>query len=581
MTRRDFAQPKHYLIAVALCLLALPIARALDAPSSCFILVVMASSVYGGRGPALLVTLLGSLAFQLFFLPPGLHHLPTRASFFRFGVFLGAMLLTIEIIETKRRTERARLQLDEDFRSLAETSPDCIVSVDQDGVIQFANRAVTRLFGFPTQDVKGKQVSLLLPDLAPGQPPSGEFRGSRQNGEGFDVEATCGRVGSKTTIFLRDISDRKRTQRKLKESEENLRLTLETIPGLVYTRSPDGSIEYANRRLSEYFGGTLNDRSVGALLASIYPEEKEAVERQIKENFAAGLPYTMEYRSRRYDGVYRWLQTSVQPLKNRDGEVIRWYALLTDVEDLRTMEESLRRTQAKLAQAAQIATVSELAASIVHEISQPISAMVANGQSCIRWLDATPPNPFDARVAAERIVRDGKDAGAIIKGLRSLFRQSAPEKTPLELAPIVNEVCSLVRDRAERAGVPLEIQISNDLPCVLGDKLQLQQVLMNLVTNGIDAMEQVVGRPKRLVVRARCEGASVLTEVEDSGEGVADFEAIFDSFFTTKEQGLGMGLSICRSIIEAHSGRIWGEPSSTGGSILSFTVPVDGGEHGA
>jgi C4-dicarboxylate-specific signal transduction histidine kinase len=289
----------------------------------------------------------------------------------------------------------------------------------------------------------------------------------------------------------------------------------------------------------------------------------------------------MEYRSRRYDGVYRWLHTSVQPLKNRDGEVIRWYALLTDVEDLRTMEESLRRTQAKLAQAAQIATVSELAASIVHEISQPISAMVANGQACLRWLDAAPPNPSGARTAAERIVRDGKDAGGIIKGLRSLFRQSAPEKTPLKLGPIVNEVRSLVRGRAERDGVTLEIHIPADLPYVHGDKLQLQQVLMNLVTNGIDAMEHVVGKPKRLVVRARSDGASVLTEVEDSGTGVADFKAIFDSFFTTKEAGLGMGLSICRSIVEAHSGRIWGEPSSTGGSVLSFTVPsVGGGEHG-
>jgi PAS domain S-box-containing protein len=578
MTRREFAQPKHYLIAVALCLLALPIARALDAPSSCFILVVMASSLYGGRGPALVATVLSSLAFQLFFLPPAFDHLPTRASFFRFGIFLGAMLLTMEIIETKRRTERDRLQLDEDFRSLAETSPDCILSADQDGVIQFANRAVTRLFGFSVQDVQGKPVSLLLPDLASGQPPSGEFRGSRKNAESFDVEATCGGFGSKTTIFLRDISDRKRTQRKLEESEESLRLTLETIPALVYTRSPDGSIEYANRRLSEYLGGTLDGASIGALSASIYPEEQEAV---IKQNFDTGLPFTMEYRSRRYDGVYRWLHTSVQPLKNRDGEVIRWYALLTDVEDLRTMEESLRRTQAKLAQAAQIATVSELAASIVHEISQPISAMVANGQACLRWLDAAPPNPSGARTAAERIVRDGKDAGGIIKGLRSLFRQSAPEKTPLKLGPIVNEVRSLVRGRAERDGVTLEIHIPADLPYVHGDKLQLQQVLMNLVTNGIDAMEHVVGKPKRLVVRARSDGASVLTEVEDSGTGVADFKAIFDSFFTTKEAGLGMGLSICRSIVEAHSGRIWGEPSSTGGSVLSFTVPsVGGGEHG-
>jgi PAS domain S-box-containing protein len=581
MIHRDVAQLKHYSLAVALSLLALPIALALDAPSSCFILVVMASSLYGGRGPALGATLMGSLAFELFFLPPGQHYLPTRASFFRFGVFLGAMLLTMEMIERKRRSDRARLQLDEDFRSLAETSPDSIISVDQADVVQFANPSITRMFGFPIQEVQGKPVSLILPDLTPGQLRAGEYSVHRKNGEAFDVEATCGSFGSKTTIFLRDISDRKRMQRKLQESEESLRLTLETIPGLVYTRSPDGAIEYANRRLSEYLGSTLDDGSTAALSESIHPDEKDRVLRQLKQNFETGLPYTMEYRSRRHDGAYRWLQTSLQPLRSRDGAVTRWYALLTDVDDLRGMEESLRRTQEKLARAAQIATVSEFAASIVHEISQPISAMVANGQACLRWLNATPLNSADAHSAVERIVRDGKDAAEVIKGLRSLFRRSPPEKIALDLRTIVTEVASLVRGRMESDGIALETHIPKNLPPVLGDKIQLQQVLMNLVTNGIDSMGNVDNRPKRLIVRARHDDDSVLTQIEDSGTGIADLNSIFDSFFTTKEKGMGMGLSICRSIVEAHSGRLWAESNPAGGAIFSFTVPVGEGGDGA
>jgi PAS domain S-box-containing protein len=577
MIHRDVAQLKHYSLAVALCLLALPVARALDAPSSCFILVVMASSLYGGRGPALVATLLGSLAFELFFLPPSLNQVPTRASFFRFGVFLGAMLLTLEMIERRKRSEYARLQLDEDFRSLAETSPDSIVSVDQAGMVQFANPAVARMFGFTIQEVHGKPLSLLLPDLTPGQLRAGEFAAYRKNGEAFDVEATCGSFGSKTTIFLRDISDRKRMQRKLQESEESLRLTLETIPGLVYTRSPDGDIEYANRRLSEYLGSVLEEGSTVALSESIHPDERNTILRRLKQNFDAGLPYTMEYRSMRHDGVYRWLQTSVQPLRNRDGEVVRWYALLTDVDDLRTMEESLRRTQEKLARAAQIATVSEFAASVVHEISQPISAMVANGQACVRWLNAVPLNAADSLSAVERIVRDGKDAAEIIKGLRSLFRRSPPEKTLLDLRMIVTEVASLVRGTMESEIIALETHIPKTLPPVLGDKIQLQQVLMNLVTNGIDSMRNVDDRPKRLIIRARLEGDSVLTQIEDSGTGIADPNSIFDSFFTTKEKGMGMGLSICRSIVEAHSGRLWAESNPAGGAIFSFTVPVGEG----
>ena len=579
MIYRDVAQSKHYSLAVALCLLALPVARALDAPSYCFILVVMASSLYGGRGPAVVATLLGSLAFELLFLPPSLHHVPTRASFFRFGVFLGAMILTMEMIERRKRSEYAHLQLDEDFRTLAETSPDSIVSVDQAGIVQFANPAIARMFGFTIQEVQGKPLSLLLPTLTSGQLRAGEFAAYKKNGEAFDVEATCGSFGSKTTVFLRDISDRKRMQRRLQESEENLRLTLETIPGLVYTRSPDGAIEYANRRLSEYLGTVLEEGPTAALSESIHPDERNTILRRLKQNFDAGLPYTMEYRSLRHDGVYRWLQTSLQPLRNRDGEVVRWYALLTDVDDLRTMEESLRRTQEKLARATQIATVSEFAASVVHEISQPISAMVANGQACLRWLTATPQNSSDARSAVERIVRDGKDAAEIIKGLRSLFRRSPPEKTVLNLQAIVTEVASLMRGRMESDGVALETHIAKNLPSVLGDKIQLQQVLMNLVTNGIESMRNVDGGPKRLTVRARQDGDSLLIQIEDSGAGIVDLRSIFDSFFTTKEKGMGMGLSICRSIVEAHSGRIWAESSPAGGAIFSFTVPVgEGGD---
>lgn len=573
-----FARRRHYVLTVALCLLSLPIARALDAPSSCFILVVMASSLYGGRGPALLATLFGGYAFILFFVPSAFHAVPSHASILRFGVFIGAMLLTMEIIETKRRSDHARLQLDEDFRSLAATSPDGIVSIDRTGVILFANPALTRMYGFSTRDVEGLPISLLLPSLAPGGEAKGEFAAVRKSGAPFDVEATCGGFGSKTTIFLRDISERIRTRRKLEESEENLRLTLETIPGLVYTQSPDGTIEYANGRVSEYFGRPSSDRPLGASSESIHPEDHDTVLSQVKQSFAIGLPYTIEYRSRRHDGVYRWVQTSVQPLKDTDGSIIRWYGLLTDVDDLKATQESLRRTQAQLAKAAQVATISELSASIVHEISQPISAMVANGQAALRWLVAAPPHFEDARTALERVVRDGKDAGKIVKGLRSLFRQSSAKTRPLDVPALVMEIASLIRDRAGRDGITVTLQIPQALPAILGDKIQLQQVLVNLTTNGMDSMQYVVDRRKVLVIRARQEGRFALFEIVDCGVGVADFDTVFDSFFTTKEKGLGMGLSICKTIIEAHGGRIWGAPSAPSGTVFSFTVPLsDGG----
>ncbi|HEX3374220.1 MAG TPA: ATP-binding protein [Edaphobacter sp.] len=239
----------------------------------------------------------------------------------------------------------------------------------------------------------------------------------------------------------------------------------------------------------------------------------------------------------------------------------------------RRSEESLRQTQTKLAQAMRIATLSEFSASVIHEISQPLSAMVANGQTCVRWLSNDPPNVENAYAAAERIVRDGKDAGGVIKGLRALFRKSPPQKAVVDLRPIVNEVVSLIRGRAEREKIAVEVQLPRDLPGVIGDRLQLQQVLMNLVLNAMDSMRTVTDRAKTLAISTREQDGMVVTEVRDQGIGISDFEKVFDAFFTTKEDGMGMGLSICKSIIEAHQGRLWGSPGPTAGTVFKFAIP--------
>jgi C4-dicarboxylate-specific signal transduction histidine kinase len=239
----------------------------------------------------------------------------------------------------------------------------------------------------------------------------------------------------------------------------------------------------------------------------------------------------------------------------------------------RRSEESLRQTHAKLAQAMRVASLAEFSASVIHEISQPLSAMVANGQTCVRWLSTNPPNFENAQAAAERVVRDGKDAGGVIRGLRALFRRSPPQKVLVDLRPIVNEVVSLIRGRAESEKIAVEVQLPKDLPEIIGDRLQLQQVLMNLVLNAMDSMRTVTDRPKTLAISTREQDGMVLTEVRDHGIGISNFEKVFDAFFTTKEDGMGMGLSICKSIIEAHKGRLWGSPGPVAGTVFSFTIP--------
>ena len=567
-------QLRAYGLALVLCLVATAVAWVLDAPSSCFLLTLVAVSLYGGRRPAYVTVLISSVVFYVLFLPPPLHLRHSNASLLRIVVFIGMMLLTEAFLQAKHRSDLARLAIGEDFRSLAETSPDGIFISDEAGCVIFANPALLRMFGLAERELMGRRAADLLPGFQIRRDVE-EFLATRADGSSFYVEATCGTFGEKATVFLRDVSDRKAADERLRRSEASLRLTLDTIPGLVYTCTPEGKIEYANDQVSHYLGNTVGEVRDGAWEDALHPEEKRRVVEERRVGFRSGTAHTTEYRLRRYDGVFRSYQTSVRPLKDDTGSIIRWYGLLTDIEERRQIENSLRNTQAKLAKAAESAAISEFAAAVVHEISQPLSAMVANGQACLRWLASTPPNTADGKASVERIVRDGKDAAQIIQGLRSLFRRSPLKKTRLDLHMIVAEVVSLIRERVLRDEICFTTELSADLPAIAGDKIQLLQVLMNLVTNAMDAL-QAAPRPRQVGIRAFRQQTAVLIEVFDNGPVLPDFAAIFDPFVTTKAHGLGMGLAICRSIIKAHEGQLWGSANPSGGTVFSFTLPCAG-----
>ena len=245
------------------------------------------------------------------------------------------------------------------------------------------------------------------------------------------------------------------------------------------------------------------------------------------------------------------------------------------IESKRRSEEALRRTQAQLSRATRFATVAELAASIAHEISQPLSAVVANGLACVQWLSAEPPNMINAKVAAERIVRDGKDAGEIVSRIRALFRKTALEKVDLNINDVIDEVLRLIQRETVEKHIAIETDLEKRLPPALGDRVQLQQVIFNLLLNGIEAMETVTDRPKRLLIRSNMQNAdAILVEIRDSGTGLVDSERVFEAFYTTKEKGMGMGLSICRSIVEAHGGRLGTMPAQGPGTTFFFTLPL-------
>jgi hypothetical protein len=245
------------------------------------------------------------------------------------------------------------------------------------------------------------------------------------------------------------------------------------------------------------------------------------------------------------------------------------------IETKRRIEEALSRTQAQLSRASRFATVAELAASIAHEISQPLSAVVANGQACLQWLSAEPPNVTNARVAAQRIIRDGKDAGEVVQHIRALFRKTPLEKADLNVNEVIDEVLRLIHKPAVENRIAVETDLERKLPPTPGDRVQLQQVIFNLLLNGIEAMETVTDHPKKLQIRSQLQNSEViLVEIRDYGTGLADSEKAFEAFYTTKQKGLGMGLSICRSIIEAHGGRLGIAPSQGPGTTFFFTLPL-------
>jgi C4-dicarboxylate-specific signal transduction histidine kinase len=251
--------------------------------------------------------------------------------------------------------------------------------------------------------------------------------------------------------------------------------------------------------------------------------------------------------------------------------------LIAENEERERAEAALRDAQTELARVARLTTMGELSASLSHELRQPLAAIVMNASAAVRWLDREPPNLQEARDAARRIVGDGKRADEVIVGLRALAKNVGPQLTTLDIDGVVQEVLVLTRGELRRHGVTLRTDLTTSARRILGDRVQLQQVLLNLIVNGIDAMKTLTGRGRELIVSsAFSEPDNLLVSVEDTGTGVdaAIAHRVFEPFFTTKADGLGMGLSICRSIVEAHGGRLWVTPRASQGTAVCFTVPV-------
>ena len=372
---------------------------------------------------------------------------------------------------------------------------------------------------------------------------------------------------------LRELNDT--LEKQVRVRTEELSLIIETIPGLVWCAAPDGELNYLNRRILDYTGTSPDTFAQLGWTSFLHPDDIEPTVSAWSRAVATGQPYDTQCRLRRSDGIYRWFQVLGQAARDNKGGVTRWYGLLIDIDDRKNMEEALRSSESRLSRATRTATLGEFAASIAHEINQPLAAVVANGHACLRWLSAQPPGMAKAQEAAERIVRDGTEAGEVIRRIRALFKHAPLDKTDLDLNDVIAEVLRLLSGERTKKHVSVETDLDKDLSLVAGDRVQLQQVVFNLLLNGIEAMDSISDRPKKLFIRSkRHSPETVLIEIRDSGVGLKDSEKVFEAFFTTKENGMGMGLAVCRAIIDAHHGRLWAASGEGAGTTFSFTLPA-------
>lgn len=507
----------------------------------------------------------------------------------------------IDIDDQKGAEESARAT-EANLRSILDNVPGMIATADSHGRLDYANKRDLDYFGVVMSDLAGHNfLDVIHPEereatltawlraVQTGEPTDFQHRFRRHDGTyrwfHSRVEPTVDQHGNVVRWYglFTDIDDRKSAEDALRDSERQFRLLIDAIPALVWCATPDGEPSYLNKRMVDFTGMTLDSfehsegRSLGSLArqAIVHPDELAELERLWSHSVRTEAALGMRHRLRRVDGVYRWVDLRAEPLRNGDGVIVQWYGVCVDIEDETRMQDALRATQDRLSRASQAASLAELSASIAHEVNQPLAAVIANSHACQRWLSTEPPNLQRAQVTVERIIRDANGAAEVVSRVRALFKQTASTRLAVDLNEVISEVCKLITDHVTKKGVSIETDLEENLPLTLVDRVQIQQVLVNLTRNGIDAMESSVDYPKSLLIRSRRDGMNeVLVEIWDCGGGVEDVERIFEPFFTTKENGMGMGLAICRSIIEAHDGRLRATKNQPRGTTLTFTLPA-------
>jgi PAS domain S-box-containing protein len=379
-----------------------------------------------------------------------------------------------------------------------------------------------------------------------------------------------------------DIEDQKKAEEELRDRSVELSVLIDMVPSHLWRLTPDGTTTLVNKRMADFLGRDLSDKSsIESVMDTIFhPEDADVVETELGRCLATGERFSMRYRLLRADGMYRWMSGRAEPMRDQGGSITAWFGLCHDIEDEMQAAAALRRSASKLALASQAANLSQLSASIAHEIYQPLAAIITNSDACQRWLAADPPNIERGKFTAKRIAQDALAAVDVVGRIRALFQRKPQPRLIEDMNQLVVEVLDLMSDEIAGTSTRVDIGLAVNLPQIPIDRVQVQQVLVNLIRNAIQAMDST--NPLRsLSIKSYQSGSDgIRVEVRDTGSGFADPNRVFEPFFTTKSNGMGMGLPICRSIVESHGGKLWVANNEVAGATVAFTLPAASAEYG-
>lgn len=513
------------------------------------------------------------------------------ATLWSFMVMVALTMLLVGVGMAERRRAEKR------WVHAVESNPNAVVLVDRAGKIMLINSQTMRLFGYGRHELIGQSVEMLMParfrmshegyrtgfGVGRQVQPMGMGRdlyALRKDGTEFPVEIGLATIETEeetlTISVIADITLRKQAELALHEERNFVSAVLGTVAALVVVTDTEGRIVRLNRACEETTGYTLEDVKGRPLAIFLPPEETGRIREAVDELCAGRIPHHFETHWLTKDGALRLIAWSSTVLRGPDGSVQYLVGTGIDITERRRAEAQAIQRQAALAHIDRLAAAGELAANLAHELNQPLSAITTYCDTALALVQAAPDPAAEVAYALDQACEQAERASAIIRHLRAFVRKGTTKRTSADVNAVIKDTVRFVETEARHRGAQIHLELAAALPPLLLDTVQIEQVLVNLLRNSFEAMAAVSGPRCEITIRSRCLGEKVQITVCDTGPGLKTktFDQLFDIFETTKPDGLGLGLSISRSIIEAHGGELWAEPASAQGATFGFTLPV-------